>query len=61
MARSPTAETVLSIYGDPAVAASADGCEIDPATLLDQDKTLSLVAPAFAPRTGSASCSRRWS
>ena len=48
MARSPTAETVLSIYGDPAVAASADGCEIDPATLLDQDKTLSLVAPARA-------------
>src|SRR5664280_2928469 len=44
----PTAETVLSIYGDPAVAASADGCEIDPATLLDQDKTLSLVAPARA-------------
>lgn len=39
---------MLSIYGDPAVAASADGCEIDPATLLDQDKTLSLVAPARA-------------
>jgi type IV secretion system protein VirD4 len=43
-----TAEAVLDVYTDPQAAASADGCEIDPAALLDGNGTLFLVAPAHA-------------
>jgi type IV secretion system protein VirD4 len=43
-----TAETILDVYTDPEVAASADGCDIDPATLLDRNGTLYLVAPLSA-------------
>src|SRR6266508_3970142 len=41
-----TAETLLDVFGDPAVAASADGCDLDVAALLDGPNTLYLYAPA---------------
>jgi len=41
-----TAETLLDVFGDPAVAASADGCDLDVAALLDGANTLYLYAPA---------------
>ena len=40
-----TAETILDVYTDPQVAASASSCEITPAGLLDANATLYLVAP----------------
>ncbi len=43
-----TAETILDVYTDPQVAASAESCEITPARLLDSKGTLYLVAPAHA-------------
>ncbi len=43
-----TAETILDVYTDPQVAASAESCEITPAGLLDTAGTLYLVAPAHA-------------
>jgi type IV secretory pathway TraG/TraD family ATPase VirD4 len=42
-----TAETLLDVYGDPAVAQSAEGCEVDLDALLTQpNDTLYLYAPA---------------
>jgi type IV secretion system protein VirD4 len=41
-----TLETVLSPYEDPVVAASADGCDIDPVALLEGRNTLYLCGPA---------------
>jgi type IV secretion system protein VirD4 len=42
-----TAETLLDVYGDPAVAASAEGCDVDLDALLSQpNNTLYLYAPA---------------
>lgn len=43
-----TAETILDVYTDPEVAASASSCEVTPAGLLDSNGTLYLVAPAHA-------------
>jgi len=43
-----TAETILDVYTDPQVAASAASCEITPGELLDRRDTLYLVAPAHA-------------
>jgi type IV secretion system protein VirD4 len=40
-----TALDLLSVYDDIDVAASADGCEIDARTLLDENGTLYLVSP----------------
>ncbi|HEV8649064.1 MAG TPA: type IV secretory system conjugative DNA transfer family protein [Actinomycetes bacterium] len=41
-----TAETLLDVFGDPAVAASAEGCDLDVGGLLDGANTLYLYAPA---------------
>jgi type IV secretory pathway TraG/TraD family ATPase VirD4 len=42
-----TAETLLDVYGDPAIAASAEGCDLDPDALLGSaNATLYLYAPA---------------
>src|SRR6266511_4214668 len=41
-----TAETLLDVFGDPAVAASAEGCDLDVNGLLDGPNTLYLYAPA---------------
>jgi type IV secretion system protein VirD4 len=42
-----TAETLLDVFGDPAVAASADGCDLDvDALLTGANNTLYLYAPA---------------
>jgi len=41
-----TAETLLDVFGDPAVAASAEGCDLDVGGLLDGPNTLYLYAPA---------------
>src|SRR5437764_558431 len=42
-----TAETLLDVYGDPVVAASADGCDLDIDELLTgANNTLYLYAPA---------------
>jgi type IV secretion system protein VirD4 len=42
-----TAETLLDVYGDPAVAQSAEGCDVDLDALLTQpNTTLYLYAPA---------------
>jgi type IV secretion system protein VirD4 len=43
-----TACSILEVFGDPTVAASADGCDIDPAELLDERGTLYLVSPVHA-------------
>jgi type IV secretion system protein VirD4 len=43
-----TACSILEVFGDPTVAASADGCDIDPAELLDGRGTLYLVSPVHA-------------
>jgi type IV secretion system protein VirD4 len=43
-----TACSILEVFGDPTVAASADGCDIDPAALLDGRGTLYLVSPVHA-------------
>jgi type IV secretion system protein VirD4 len=43
-----TANSILEVFGDPTVAASADGCDIDPAELLDGRGTLYLVSPVHA-------------
>jgi type IV secretion system protein VirD4 len=43
-----TANSILEVFGDPTVAASADGCDIDPAALLDGRGTLYLVSPVHA-------------
>ena len=43
-----TAISILEVYTDPAVAASADGCDISPARLLDTNATLYLVSPVHA-------------
>src|SRR5450756_2821141 len=43
-----TACSILEVFGDPSVAASADGCDIDPAELLDGRGTLYLVSPVHA-------------
>ncbi len=46
-----TAETVLAAYEDPAVARSASGCDVDPATLLDgKSRTLYVVSPSHEQR-----------
>ena len=45
-----TAETVLDVYADPRVAASADGDEIDLDLLLAGDHTLYVYAPAHQQR-----------
>jgi type IV secretion system protein VirD4 len=41
-----TAETLLDVFGDPAVAASAEGCDLDVEALLSGPNTLYLYAPA---------------
>ncbi len=41
-----TAETLLDVFGDPTVAASAEGCDLDVGALLDGPNTLYLYAPA---------------
>jgi type IV secretion system protein VirD4 len=43
-----TANSILEVFGDPTVAASADGCDINPAELLDGRGTLYLVSPVHA-------------
>jgi len=43
-----TANSILEVFGDPTVAASADGCDINPAELLDDRGTLYLVSPVHA-------------
>jgi type IV secretion system protein VirD4 len=43
-----TACSILEVFGDPTVAASADGCDIDPARVLDGCWTLYLVSPVHA-------------
>src|SRR5664280_160166 len=43
-----TADSILEVFGDPSVAASAEGCDISPATLLDTNGTLYLVSPVHA-------------
>ena len=43
-----TVVSILEVFGDPSVAASADGCDIDPAELLDGRGTLYLVSPVHA-------------
>ncbi|MGH8895642.1 MAG: type IV secretory system conjugative DNA transfer family protein [Egibacteraceae bacterium] len=45
-----TAETLLDVYADPRVQASADSCEIDLDLLLSGDHTLYLYAPAHQQR-----------
>jgi type IV secretion system protein VirD4 len=41
-----TAETLLDVFGDPTIAASADGCDLDVEALLGGPNTLYLYAPA---------------
>src|SRR6266540_432188 len=41
-----TAETLLDVFGDPTIAASADGCDLDVEALLAEPNTLYLYAPA---------------
>jgi type IV secretion system protein VirD4 len=41
-----TAETLLDVFADPIIAASADGCDLDVDTLLHGANTLYLYAPA---------------
>jgi type IV secretion system protein VirD4 len=41
-----TAETLLDVFGDPQVAASAEGCDVDVDALLRGSNTLYLYAPA---------------
>jgi type IV secretion system protein VirD4 len=43
-----TVDSILEVFGDPTVAASADGCDIDPAALLDSCGTIFLVSPVHA-------------
>jgi type IV secretion system protein VirD4 len=43
-----TACSILEVFGDPTVAASADGCDIVPARVLDGCWTLYLVSPVHA-------------
>jgi type IV secretion system protein VirD4 len=43
-----TVVSILEVFADPSVAASADGCDIDPAALLDDCGTLYLVSPVHA-------------
>ena len=54
-----TAETLLDVYGDPAVAASAEGCDLNLDELLTgANNTLYLYAPPQS-RSGSGPCSSR--
>ncbi len=41
-----TARTIIEAWSDPVVATAADGCEITPEWLLEDDNTLYIVAPA---------------
>jgi type IV secretion system protein VirD4 len=41
-----TAETLLDVFGDPTIAESADGCDLDVEALLSGPNTLYLYAPA---------------
>jgi type IV secretion system protein VirD4 len=41
-----TAETLLDVFGDPTIAQSADGCDLDVEALLSGPNTLYLYAPA---------------
>jgi Type IV secretory system Conjugative DNA transfer len=41
-----TAETLLDVFADPTIAASADGCDLDVDALLEGANTLYLYAPA---------------
>jgi type IV secretory pathway TraG/TraD family ATPase VirD4 len=41
-----TAETLLDVFADPIIAASADGCDLDVDALLEGPNTLYLCAPA---------------
>ena len=57
-----TAETLLDVYGDPVIAASAEGCDLDLDELLTgANNTLYLYAPASPSRSGSGRCSSSWS
>jgi type IV secretory pathway TraG/TraD family ATPase VirD4 len=52
-----TAETLLDVYGDPVIAASAEGCDLDLEALLGgANNTLYLYAPQ-SEQTGSGPCS----
>jgi type IV secretion system protein VirD4 len=43
-----TVISILEVFADPSIVASADGCDIDPSTLLDTNSTLYLVSPVHA-------------
>ena len=52
-----TAETLLDVFGDPVIAASADGCDLDLDELLTGATTPSTSTPPHPSRNGSGPCS----
>jgi len=56
-----TAETLLDVYGDPTIAASAEGCDLDIDELLTGPITPSTSMRQPRSRSGSDPCSSCWS
>jgi type IV secretory pathway TraG/TraD family ATPase VirD4 len=56
-----TAETLLDVYGDPVIAQSAEGCDLDLDELLTGPTTPSTCTPPPPNKSGSARCSSCWS
>ena len=52
-----TAETLLDVYGDPQIAASAEGCDLDLDELPLRGQQHSTCTPRPASRSGCARCS----
>jgi hypothetical protein len=55
-----TAETLLDVYGDPVVASSAEGCDLDLDELLTGPTTPSTSTPQPASKSASGRCSSSW-
>jgi hypothetical protein len=56
-----TAETLLDVYGDPVIAASAEGCDLDLDELLTGANNPCTCTPPPASKNACAHCSSRWS
>jgi hypothetical protein len=52
-----TAETLLDVFGDPVIAASAEGCDLDIGELLCGPTTPSTCTRQRPSKSGSAPCS----
>ena len=55
-----TAETLLDVYGDPVIAASAEGCDLDLDELLTGANNTLSCTPQPPSRNGCDPCSSFW-